>query len=156
MSRAKRILNHWLMHRSVTLELARRIPAGKLDFRPCDGVMSVRELISHIATSNHFFVLGVREGRFTWDLRPQGAGDGDPAALLRQYTEQDAEFIRSLTDEQLQAPVDGGEVFRMTLPASAWLSTMIDHEVHHKGQLFTYARMLGLKDLPFFVQVRRG
>ncbi|WP_081825521.1 DinB family protein [Bacillus sp. UNC41MFS5] len=26
---------------------------------------------------------------------------------------------------------------------------MIDHEIHHKGQLFTYARLIGREKLPF-------
>ncbi|WP_349679045.1 MULTISPECIES: DinB family protein [Aneurinibacillus] len=28
---------------------------------------------------------------------------------------------------------------------------MIDHEVHHKGQLFLYARLIGIEKLPFFI-----
>ncbi|WP_279401879.1 DinB family protein [Piscibacillus salipiscarius] len=31
-----------------------------------------------------------------------------------------------------------------------YLQGMYEHEIHHKGQLFIYARMVGVKDVPFF------
>ncbi len=31
-----------------------------------------------------------------------------------------------------------------------YLLAMYDHEIHHKGQLFIYARLVGVKDVPFF------
>ncbi|MEK4357699.1 DinB family protein [Paenibacillus sp. FSL M7-1455] len=33
-----------------------------------------------------------------------------------------------------------------------WLETAKDHEIHHKGQLFTYARMIGVEKLPFMMK----
>jgi len=39
----------------------------------------------------------------------------------------------------------------MKMPGMVLLESGKDHEIHHKGQLFTYARLLGIKSLPFFV-----
>ncbi|WP_182914758.1 DinB family protein [Paenibacillus thiaminolyticus] len=34
-------------------------------------------------------------------------------------------------------------------PRSKLVWLIIDHEIHHKGQLFVYARILGVQELPF-------
>ncbi|SIC68051.1 Uncharacterised protein [Mycobacteroides abscessus subsp. abscessus] len=39
----------------------------------------------------------------------------------------------------------------MTMPGIVLLENAKDHEIHHKGQLFTYARLAGIEKLPFFV-----
>ncbi|MED1206050.1 DinB family protein [Heyndrickxia acidicola] len=29
---------------------------------------------------------------------------------------------------------------------------MIDHEIHHKGQIFPYARLIGIEKLPEYIR----
>lgn len=56
----------------------------------------------------------------------------------------------SLTEADLQAERVFPSGFRAT--GRTLLLMMFEHEIHHKGQLMLYARMVGVKDLPFFVR----
>ncbi|KYD26597.1 MULTISPECIES: DinB family protein [Geobacillus] len=42
--------------------------------------------------------------------------------------------------------------FGIHIPAAQLLPMAMDHEIHHKGQLFVYVRAMGHTDLPLFVK----
>lgn len=146
----ERLVRLFLMHRQVTQELADRMPDDRVDFKPWDGAKTFGELVTHMATAHRMFVT-IARGE-TW-RRPDPASlpKDLPAirALLRETTEKDVADIRNLSDEQLDARVTG--IMNLTMPASSWLHSGRDHEIHHKGQLFVYVRMNGVEP-PFFVQ----
>jgi uncharacterized damage-inducible protein DinB len=148
---AEQLAQAFLRHRRATEELARRLPDGGVDFRPWDGAMTAGELLNHMAGSHHS-MLAIATGAEV--QRP------DPASLprdlpgirrrLAQLTEEDEATLRGLSEERLGAPRKG---FRdMVLPAAAWIQAAREHEAHHKGQLFVYARMQGVEP-PSFVQL---
>jgi uncharacterized damage-inducible protein DinB len=145
----EQLANSFMRHRSVTVEEARRLPADKVDWRPWSGAMSLGDLIWHMAGAHHMFVQ-IALGNFN----PQGERPQRPADLdgirtaLGQLTESDAAAIRNMSEQELATPRAG--IMNMTLPASAWLHSAREHEIHHKGQLFVYGRMLGVEP-PFFI-----
>jgi uncharacterized damage-inducible protein DinB len=148
-AQGEQLARRFMSHRSATMEEARRIPADKVDFKPWPGAMSLGDLIWHMAGAHHMFVQ-IALGNFGQQgERPQRPAELDAIrATLAQLTESDAAAIRNLTEEQLATPRPG--VMNMTMPASQWISAACDHEIHHKGQLFTYGRMNGVEP-PFFV-----
>lgn len=133
---------HFLAHRSVTRDLADRVPSGGADLRPWDGAMNTVALLNHMAASHHTMV-GIAAGLGV--QRPDPASlpsDLDGARrLLAELTAQDEATLRALTAEQLATPREG---FRnLVMPAAVWVQRAREHEAHHKGQLFTYVRMSG-------------
>jgi uncharacterized damage-inducible protein DinB len=140
----ERLADRFLAHRSVTQALAAQIPDACADFRPWPGAMTVVDLLNHMAAAHRLFV-GIAKGR--------GVQRPDPAALprdlpsvrrlLAEWTEQDAADMRSLDEASLAAEVAG--LRDRVMPAAAWLDAAREHEVHHKGQLFVYARMNGVE-----------
>lgn len=72
--------------------------------------------------------------------------------LASHYTEKTKDILASLTDNQLNCVIDTSAVFGQKMPASQLVSMAIDHEIHHKGNLFVYVREMGHTDLPLFVK----
>lgn len=70
--------------------------------------------------------------------------------ILDEFTEKSKRDFQELQTFNLEKEID---IFKFTAPGSYWLESMIDHEIHHKGQLFTYARMTGSQKMPFFKQL---
>ncbi|MDI9261311.1 DinB family protein [Alicyclobacillus sendaiensis] len=152
MSKAQSVLAHWHSHRDVLAPLVDAVPEDKLDFKPWDEAMSFRDLVWHILSTGALFAAAARAGRMT--DRPEKPDLSTKQALVQaiaSFTERTHADVASIADEQFEQLVETKAVFGTDLPAKALLSSMIDHEVHHKGQLFVYARMMGAKKLPFFI-----
>ncbi|WP_067932601.1 DinB family protein [Alicyclobacillus kakegawensis] len=151
MNDVQQFVQHWWSHRQVLPKLLQAIPDDKADFRPWDKAMSVTELVMHIASTAYKFVDGVANGRFEpgWE-KPQAESLADARRILDEFTAKTRARLESLTPAHLANTVDGQAVFRFSAPGSVFLASALDHEIHHKGQLFVYARMAGAESVPFF------
>lgn len=132
----------FLDHRSVTRDLAARIPEELSGFRPWDGARSTVELVNHIAVSHHT-LLGIALGRGVQRPDPATLPQDLPSArrLLDELTDTDAGLLREITRAQLTAAREG--IHGRAHPGEFWVRFGREHEAHHKGQLFTYCRMNG-------------
>lgn len=153
MSKAEQFANQWMMHRSVLLDILDRVDDGDFEFRPWSKAMTLGELALHIGGAGALFVNTAKSGKFS---RPDGQPEVKNMEELRQFlkesTDQGYETIKSMTDAEFDGPVSSEHVLPDGTPASVWLSAMKDHEIHHKGQMFVYARMTGVEEMPNFVQ----
>ena len=66
--------------------------------------------------------------------------------LFERWHRESMAIFAALRDEdlQLRCTTPGG----VSLPVWKWLRAMVEHEVHHRGQLYIYLGMLGEDDLP--------
>lgn len=149
---AEQMMNHWLRHRRVLEELLKTIPDEQIGYKPWDGAMALGELAQHIAASADMFVALAKTG--DQEIKPPEPADcktmEEVRRIVTEYTEKTRATFASLTDEELEIHYDSPHPnFRG--PRKNLLLIAIDHEIHHKGQLFVYARMIGTKDLPFFI-----
>ena len=150
MNRADAHLQHWLGHRNVLLEVLNAVPADKAKFKPWDGAMTLGQLAVHIAQSTDRFVNFIKSGEFSRSPAPEWSTLDDVKRIVKELTERTKAVLASLTDADLQAEREAAPM-NLKGPAVMFLSGAIDHEVHHKGQLYVYARMAGCDTLPFFV-----
>jgi uncharacterized damage-inducible protein DinB len=153
MAKIKNFLDGWYRHRAVLTDLLNVIPDDQVHFKPWDNGMSLGELAIHIAGAAKKFVNLVKTGVF------EGSGEkitfatmDDVRRLVQTYTEQTRADLESISDEQYDTVVDATKVFGFQAPAYVFLNLMKEHEIHHKGQLFVYARMVGAETIPFFIQ----
>lgn len=140
----------WMRHRAVLPEILARVDASKVDFAPWEGALTLGKLTVHIVTSTQFFLKAVQTGEFARGAAPEFATLDDVSRIVQEYTEESKKIYASLSDEQLDEILDAS-FMGLKAPKAAFLSMLKDHEVHHKGQLFVYARMAGAADMPFFV-----
>lgn len=149
MSKLSGFISGWLSHRKALLELIKVVNDEQLSFKPWENGMSLSELVLHISGSTSMFVSTVKTGVFA---PPTVKKEVSTVKELIEFVEAQTEYakqeLEKLTDEQLESII---AFAGMDLPGKAILELAKDHEIHHKGQLFTYVRLLGLEEVPFFI-----
>ncbi|MBI1762207.1 MAG: DinB family protein [Acidobacteria bacterium] len=142
------------MVHGVTLRLIGTFSDADLDFRPKEGLRSVRELIMHMYTMERSLAANIRSGKLTEESesmavpeKPAGQAVlaelktvADLLAYARRYHQALDETAEAMTDEDLQKPV---EAWYGSFPAWQFFAFAYDEHWHHRGQLYTYARLLG-------------
>lgn len=145
------IIEELKAHEPVTRRVLERVPADKLDWKPGEKAMSLGELALHLAAGP-----AISTGFLLEDSVDFGAIDRTPQhpnsveQILETFDQSLATGIANLeamTDEQATATwaVYNGDTELMSMPRLAWLRMItINHLVHHRGQLTTYFRCLGV------------
>lgn len=152
MSKADAQLMHFNMHRSVVNKLVDTVKEEDLQFRPWEGAMSLSELVWHMLSTSLTFSRAAATGSLERVTdKPALDSKDDVKNAVDDMTRKTADFIQSMSDDRFAEEVDMTKIFGRHVPAGQLLTNMLDHEIHHKGQLFTYARLCGVETLPFFV-----
>jgi len=143
------VVKGWLKHRLVVHDLLELVDDEHIDFKPWDGAYTLGDLALHIATSMDMFAKLVKTGVFAPPNKETYQSMDDVRKLVQKYTSITKGDLKALTKSNISNEVEfNGD----TAPGNFWLSNAIDHEIHHKGQLFTYVRMTGAQKVPFFMK----
>lgn len=150
MSEINEIIASWKSHRNVLHAMLNDAQTEHLGLKPWEKAMSLSALTQHIVGAMDMFVRLVKNGAYTPGDKPQPVETADELrARVAANTEASEAIIRSLSPEQLDATLD---FFGAKLTGRQLLRRAIDHEIHHKGQLFIYLRMAGVESLPMFME----
>ena len=137
--------------RKRTMRVLRATPSDKLEWRHTEGVFSMGDLARHIASvERHVFA----ENVFGRPSRYRGCGRelADGLENVTRYMEElHAETV------QLLAPLKAEDLNRKgttpegkPAPAGALLRAMIEHEIHHRGEMYIYLALLGVERPPLY------
>jgi uncharacterized damage-inducible protein DinB len=140
---------------ATTRRVLERVPEGKLSWKPHMKSMSLGQLATHIAETAEWTESIL--GSDSFDIKPKGAPPYTPRedktrdAILRRFDEsvkQARAAIAAVSDAQWMKPwtllKTGATIF--TMPKLGVIRSMIlNHIVHHRGQLTVYLR---LNDVP--------
>lgn len=147
----KKFFEHWDDVNDITLKVINQIPEDKLDFKPVPEVFSFKELVLHIFDCEKAFVDAVVKGELTMDqfVAPDHS-KFKTVQDLHDYAkavheELDAK-VAALSDEELMKPINTPWG---TMPVFVHMNGAYEHMWHHRGQLYTYLRLVGVK--PLFV-----
>ncbi|WP_101842130.1 DinB family protein [Halobacillus sp. Marseille-P3879] len=149
MSKSARFIDYFLSHRKVTNELTAKIDRKDYTYKPTPSSVEAQKLVKHIFESTYMFA-SLANHQEPVPL----FNEEDEANLTEQastYTEKTIEMIQQLSDEDFQQKIDVSKIFGKELSVSELLHTAVDHEIHHKGNLFVYVREMGHTDLPLYV-----
>jgi uncharacterized damage-inducible protein DinB len=122
------------------------IPPDKSDYRPDEISRSALDLAWHIVATEMLFMEAVAAGGFDFSPRPRPDSIKNSEDLGRWYTdnfEKRFEKLTELSPEQLLKIVDFRGMFQ--LPAVLYLNFVMQHSIHHRGQLSMYLRPMGGK-----------
>jgi uncharacterized damage-inducible protein DinB len=142
------------MVHGVTLRAIGTFSDADLDFRPHPETRTVRELIFHIYGMEKEIATGVRTGKISQETEnlalPETAAAAatlaslDTVAKLQEYARAchtiANEAAAAISDEELARLV---EAPYGSFPAWQFFSFAYDEHWHHRGQLYTYLRLLG-------------
>ena len=139
-------LDYWSGVRGRTRRVAACIPPDRIEWRPQPGRFSLGDLVRHLATIERYMYAETVLGR---PSRYAGCGPELASGL-----DQVLAFYDRLGSEsrELFARLEDADLARKCLtPAGTpittwkWLRAMVEHEAHHRGQIYL---MLGLLDVP--------
>ncbi|HYP28276.1 MAG TPA: DinB family protein [Blastocatellia bacterium] len=135
------------IHKQTSLAL-RAAPADRMEWRPKEGMFSLRELVTHIPQAELMITRSAIAGskqKVELDLSnlpPEEIAD----IFDRQHAEL-AEEVSKLGSEQIRDKV---EIFGKSLPRIVLLHGMVEHEIHHRGQLYAFLRLVDVEPPPLF------
>lgn len=131
--------------RKRTRAAALAVPADRLEWRPFETAFSAGDLLRHIAgTERWMFVENVLGRPSRYPGHGEDLASGHPAVLayLDGTHEEAMQLLAGLPSDDLQracTTVAGAEV-----PAWLLLRMMLEHEIHHRGQLYSLLGQLGV------------
>jgi len=149
---------YFKMVHGVTLRLIQAFSDADLDFRPQPGTRSVRDLFLHMYGMEKSWAANIRKPKLEAAEENKGIPESeegkteaaklktvaDVLAFAREGHQALDETVAAITDEELAGNV---ETPFGTFPRWQMFTFAYDEHWHHRGQLYTYARLLG-KDVP--------
>jgi uncharacterized damage-inducible protein DinB len=157
---AKELARSFRTVRNNTIKIAEEIPEDKYGFRPAEGCRTVAETLTHIAiiarvqeqihfvehrgTLVGFDFFGFRDKLQVEANAPRTKGQ--IIELLRTEGEKYAKALEGVSELFLSEQVEYPEGMEPRVKSRfEMLIAPKEHEMHHRGQLMTMQRMLGIK-----------
>ena len=128
----------------VTKSVIAAIPPDKGDYTPDPVTRSAIELAWHIVMAEDRFLSAVANGAFDFTPRPRPDTVRTPADVNAWWDERlpaHLERLQALAGDELTRPVDFRGQFN--LPAVGYVRFILNHTIHHRGQLSMYLRPMG-------------
>jgi uncharacterized damage-inducible protein DinB len=124
-------------------------PDDKYDWKPCDSAMSLGELINHLWIAEAGLIQAAVDGVYPAESPAKISSTKDLLAMFDKSHEEAVAKVRALTPEQLSEEITPfGPAHKMSRMALLHLTH--EHEIHHRGQLYTYLRIAGCEVPPLF------
>jgi uncharacterized damage-inducible protein DinB len=143
------ILNELREEAGITRRILERVPANKLSWQPHAKSMALGQLALHIANipgniSKLALVAEFDAGRATFNP-PEPKTVEEILAAHDQSVQDAEERLRGMSDEVIAGDwrllVNGKEIFTKN-PMYVLRSVLLNHWIHHRGQLSVYLRLL--------------
>ncbi len=147
----KPFLDYYARIRARTRRVALCIPEPQLEWTYKPGKFSLGDLVRHIAGIERWLYAENAAGR---PSQYRGCGvdiaEGWPATLayFDEMHRQSVEIFSTLSPADLQAKIQtpaGAPITRWK-----WLRALVEHEIHHRGQIYLYLNMLGVETPPLY------
>jgi len=144
-------LEYWPSIRKRTLRVAAGIPPDKLEWALSPTLWSFGDLLRHLGGIERGMYAETVSGRpsaYPGHGRELADGLDAVVAYLGRCHEESLGLFRALTPEQWEG--------KCLTPAGTpittwkWLRAMVEHEAHHRGQIYMMLGMLGVKTPPIY------
>ncbi len=127
------------------------IPPDKIEWSYQEGKFTIGDLIRHIANIERYLyaeTIQFKESQYSGCGKEFGDGLENTIMHYTSMHQESVEIFGRLSDTDLQKKC------RTPLGAEIsiwkWLRALVEHEIHHRGQLYLYLAMLDVKTPPVF------
>jgi uncharacterized damage-inducible protein DinB len=137
--------------RGRTMRVVACIPPNRIDASPGTGRFTLGDLVRHLAGAERWMfgenVQG-RPSRYPGHGKELADGYDRVVAYMERLHAEAVEIFARLTPEDLQkkCPTPGG----IDLRCWKWLRAMVEHEIHHRGQIYELLGQLGVETPPLY------
>ncbi|PYQ34393.1 MAG: DinB family protein [Acidobacteria bacterium] len=148
---ARELIDYFERIRERTMRVIACIPPEKTDWSYMPGKYTLGDLVRHLgAIERWMFAENAQRRASRYPGHGPELADGHEAsvAYIRRMHDESMAIFRTLSDDDLDAKcvTPGGVELRV----GKWLRSMIEHEVHHRGQIYMYLAMLGVETPPMY------
>ena len=144
-------LDYYARIRERTRRVVACIPPDKLEWAPRERAWSPGDVVRHLgAIERWMFAENVsgRPSRYPGHGKELADGYDAVLAYFDGMHAEATDIFRALSPDALQARVTtpGGA----PMPAWKWLRAMVEHEIHHRGQIYLMLNLLGVPTPPLY------
>jgi uncharacterized damage-inducible protein DinB len=137
-------LSYFEQVRARTTGVVRAIPPDKIEWTCRQGDFTLGDLARHIATTERYIFAECACGhpsRYKSCGRDLADGLDNVIAFMERMHSESMDIFRGMTDEDFLKKGTSPE----GKPVTAWrmLRAMLEHEAHHRGQMYVYLGILG-------------
>ena len=133
-------------HLDETMPFIERLTDGDLSKVPVKNGRPLGEVVLHILRSIEYYLVGLT--RNEWAPLPYSLEEYSTAESIRKLasdvTIRAHDYIGQLNDDDLTRSLEG---FNRSATVVEILLELIEHSIHHRGQITVYYRLLGI-DVP--------
>ncbi|MEM9921298.1 MAG: DinB family protein [Bacteroidota bacterium] len=147
----KDFLAYYARIRQRTLKVIDCIPQDQLEWTPQVGRFTLGDQVRHIAAIERYMyaetILG-KPSRYRGCGSELAEGFEETLAFMNRLREESIAIFRSLSAAQLNEKCLTPTGHPITI--WKWLRALIEHEIHHRGQIYLYLGLLEVKTPPIF------
>lgn len=137
--------------RERTMRVVACVPPERIDWTYKEGKFTFGDVMRHLASIERWMFVEnalLRPSRYPGHGRELADGYDAVVAYMHAMHAESMELLSSLSDEDLarKCTTPGGA----DLAVGKWLRAMIEHEAHHRGQLYMYCGFLDIPTPPIF------
>ena len=127
------------------------IPREKFDWRYAEGKFSFADIIRHLGAIERYMYAEnaqLKPSRYPGHGPELAEGRENVLAFFNRLHQESMDIFSRLTAEDLQKKcvTPGGA----TITVWKWLRAMVEHEIHHRAQMYVYLGMLGIPTPPIY------
>lgn len=128
-----------------------RIPADRLEWSHAPGRFTPGDLVRHLAATERWMFAENVQGkpsRYPGHGEDLASGRDGVLAFFERAHAESMEIFARLTPDDLarKCTTPGGA----SITTWKWLRAMVEHEVHHRGQLYVLLGILGVATPPLY------
>ena len=144
-------LDYWERIRGRTMRVARVIPPERIEWAPAAGRFTLGDLLRHLAAiERYMYAENARLSISAYPGHGRELADGHGAVMdyVERLHAESMAIFGALSDSDLLRKCQTPEGTSIT--TWKWLRAMVEHEVHHRGQIYMYLGLLGVPTPPLF------
>jgi uncharacterized damage-inducible protein DinB len=144
-------LDYYNKIRERTIRVIEVVPPDQMDFSYRPGKFTIADEIRHIAAiERYMFAENVAGRKSCYKGCGKDLADGYDAVLafFHELHQQSLAIFEGLCPDDLNRKCMTPGNTPITI--WKWLRAMVEHEIHHRAQLYIYLNLLGVKTPPIF------
>jgi uncharacterized damage-inducible protein DinB len=151
MENTREFLDYWKKVRQRTLRVIACIPEDKYDWSYQPGKFTLADIIRHLAAIERYMYAEnaqLKPSCYSGHGKELADGPVEVRAFMDRMHRESVEIFGHLNQDDLQRKcvTPGGA----PITVWKWLRAMVEHEVHHRGQIYLYLGILGIPTPPLY------
>lgn len=134
-----------------TMRVVACIPADRLDWSYREGKFTLGDLVRHMGAIERYMFGETIQGkpsRYNGCGKELAAGLADVISFKGLMDRETVEIITELGEEGMRRKCTTPDGASLTV--WKWLRLMVEHEIHHRGQIYTYLAILEVPTPPLY------